>query len=61
MKIAIYTICLNEEQFAQRFMDTCKGADGVFVTDTGLIDFGIHMFGIIFQMVVKGLHFSMTK
>lgn len=39
LKIAIYTIALNEEKFAQRFMDCIKDeADGIFVTDTGSTD-----------------------
>lgn len=39
LKIAIYTVCLNEEKFAQRFMDCIKNeADGIFVTDTGSTD-----------------------
>lgn len=38
LKIAIYTISLNEEKFVHRFMDTCRGADGVFVADTGSTD-----------------------
>jgi hypothetical protein len=38
LRIAIYTICLNEEIFAQRFMDCAKEADGIFVTDTGSTD-----------------------
>jgi glycosyltransferase involved in cell wall biosynthesis len=39
MKIAVYTISLNEEKFAQRFMDCIKDeADGIFITDTGSTD-----------------------
>lgn len=39
MKIAVYTICLNEEQFVKRFMACVKNeADGVYVTDTGSTD-----------------------
>jgi len=38
MKIAIYGICLNEEKFAQRFCDSVKEADGIFITDTGSTD-----------------------
>lgn len=38
-RIAIYTICLNEEKFAQRFMDCIKNeANGIFITDTGSTD-----------------------
>lgn len=38
MKVAIYTICKNEETFARRFMESVREADGVFVTDTGSVD-----------------------
>lgn len=38
MKIIIYAICKNEAQFAERFMASCAGADGVFVLDTGSTD-----------------------
>lgn len=38
MKIAIYTICKNEEAFVARFMESAREADGVFVTDTGSSD-----------------------
>lgn len=39
LKIAVYTICKNEEQFVQRFMNCIKDeADGIFVLDTGSTD-----------------------
>lgn len=39
MKIAVYTICKNEEQFAERFMKCIKDeADGIYVADTGSSD-----------------------
>src|ERR1017187_1106761 len=39
MKICIYTICKNEQQFVKRFMASLKGeADLVVVTDTGSTD-----------------------
>lgn len=39
LKIAVYTICLNEEKFVDRFMDCLVGeADAVYVTDTGSTD-----------------------
>lgn len=38
MKIAIYTIALNEEKFASRFLESCKEADTVIVGDTGSTD-----------------------
>lgn len=39
MKIAVYTIALNEQQFVHRFMNSViDEADGVYVTDTGSTD-----------------------
>ena len=38
MKIIIYDICKNEAQFAERFMRSCAGAEGVYVLDTGSTD-----------------------
>jgi glycosyltransferase involved in cell wall biosynthesis len=37
-RIACYTICLNEQKFAQRWLDTTKDADYVLVADTGSTD-----------------------
>lgn len=38
MKIAVYAICKNEEQFAQRFCDSASDADLIVVGDTGSTD-----------------------
>lgn len=38
MKIAVYAIALNEENFATRFCESAKDADLVFVADTGSTD-----------------------
>jgi len=38
MKIAVYTIAKNEEQFVQRWADSCKEADHRFILDTGSTD-----------------------
>ena len=38
LKIAVYGICLNEEAFVARFMDSCVGADLVVIADTGSTD-----------------------
>ena len=38
MKIAVYTIALNEEQFVQRWAESCKEADYRFILDTGSTD-----------------------
>lgn len=38
LKIGIYAIALNEVGFAEKFMESTEGADGVFLTDTGSTD-----------------------
>ena len=38
MKIAIYAISKNEEQFVKRFCDSAKEADLVLIADTGSTD-----------------------
>lgn len=38
MKIVIVGICKNEAKFAQRFADSVKNADGVYIADTGSTD-----------------------
>ena len=38
MKICVYAICKNESRFAQRWMQSMREADGVFVLDTGSDD-----------------------
>ena len=38
MKIWIYAIAKNEEEFCKRFMASCTGADGVSILDTGSTD-----------------------
>jgi glycosyltransferase involved in cell wall biosynthesis len=38
MKIAVYTIALNEEQFVERWYESCKDADYLMIADTGSID-----------------------
>ena len=38
MKVAVYTIAKNEEQFVQRWYDSAKNADYLFILDTGSSD-----------------------
>jgi Tfp pilus assembly protein PilF len=38
MKIAVYTIAKNEQQFVQRWADSCKEADYRLILDTGSTD-----------------------
>ncbi len=38
MKVAVYTIALNEEQFVERWATSCEDADFRFIFDTGSTD-----------------------
>jgi glycosyltransferase involved in cell wall biosynthesis len=38
MKVAIYTIALNEEQFVNQWYDSCRDADYWLIADTGSTD-----------------------
>jgi glycosyltransferase involved in cell wall biosynthesis len=38
MKVAIYTIALNEEQFVERWYESAKNADYLLIADTGSTD-----------------------
>lgn len=38
LKICVYAICKNEEKFVDRFCESVKDADGVYVLDTGSSD-----------------------
>ena len=38
MKIAVYAICKNEEKFVDRWYESVKDADGIYVLDTGSTD-----------------------
>lgn len=38
MKIAVYTIAKNEEQFVERWYDSAKDADYLLIVDTGSTD-----------------------
>ena len=38
MKVCVYAICKNEEQFVERWFNSMKEADKIFVLDTGSTD-----------------------
>jgi len=38
MKVAVYSIALNEEKFVQRWYESAKEADYLFIADTGSSD-----------------------
>lgn len=38
MKICVYTICKNEVQFIERYLEHLKDADLIHISDTGSTD-----------------------
>ncbi len=46
LKIAVYAIALNEEQFVKRFCAAAKDADLIFIADTGSTDDTIGYIGL---------------
>ena len=38
MKVAVYTIALNEEQFVERWVASAREADVILIADTGSTD-----------------------
>jgi tetratricopeptide (TPR) repeat protein len=65
LKIAVYGICLNEEGFVQRFMDTCADADMVIIADTGSTDATIAAFrergAIVHSIDIKPWRFDHAR
>lgn len=53
MKIAIYTIALNEEQFVQRWYDSAKEADFLLIADTGSTDKTVELATALGISVIK--------
>jgi tetratricopeptide (TPR) repeat protein len=65
MKIAVYTIALNEEQFVQSWFDSAKEADYLLIADTGSTDKTVKKakaLGInVINVVVKPWRFDMAR
>jgi tetratricopeptide (TPR) repeat protein len=65
LKIAVYGICLNEEAFVQRFMDSCAGADMVIIADTGSTDGTVAAFeargAIVHRIGIKPWRFDQAR
>lgn len=45
LKVYVYAICKNEERFAERWYESMKEADGVYVLDTGSTDGTVDLLG----------------
>lgn len=50
MKVAVYTIALNEEQFVERWYESAKDADFLLIADTGSTD------GTVEKAKALGIH-----
>lgn len=65
LKIAVYGICLNEEAFVDRFMDSCAGADLVVIADTGSTDGTVEKFrargAIVHSISIKPWRFDHAR
>ena len=65
MKVAIYTICKNESKFVSRFLHTCKGADAIYVTDTGSTDDTVKLLreggAIVHEICVDPWRFDLAR
>ena len=62
MKIAVYTIALNEEEFVERWYNSVKDADYILIADTGSTDRTIEIaksLGInVFNISIKPFRFD---
>ena len=65
MKIAVYTIALNEEQFVKPWWDSAKEADYLLIADTGSTDNTVELaksLGInVVNVLVKPWRFDMAR
>lgn len=64
-KVCVYAICKNEEKFVDRFMDSVKDADKVFVLDTGSTDNTVeklkHRGAIVQTKIIKPWRFDVAR
>ena len=65
MKIAVYAIAKNEEQFVDRFCDSIEGADYVLVGDTGSTDKTVEKLRArdveVINLTIKPWRFDMAR
>lgn len=64
-KVAVYTICKNEINYVNSFMDSMSEADAVFVLDTGSTDGTVEKLrergAIVFEKIIKPWDFSKAR
>jgi glycosyltransferase involved in cell wall biosynthesis len=65
MKIAVYTIALNEEKFVERWYNSVKDADYILIADTGSTDRTVEIaksLGInVFNISIKPWRFDVAR
>lgn len=54
-KVCVYAICKNEEQFVDRWVDSMKEADSIYVLDTGSTDNTVN------KLKVKGVNVKVQE
>lgn len=64
-KVAVYTICKNEINYVNSFMDSMSEADAVFVLDTGSTDGTVEKLrergAIVFEKIINPWDFSKAR
>ncbi len=65
MKIAVYTIALNEEKFVERWYNSVKDADYLLIADTGSTDRTVEIaksLGInVYNISIKPWRFDVAR
>lgn len=65
MKICVYAICKNEEKFIERWYESVKEADGIYVLDTGSTDNSVNLLKslgvVVRQEVISPWRFDIAR
>ena len=65
MKICVYAICKNEEKFIERWYESVKEADGIYVLDTGSTDNSVNLLKslgvVVRQEIINPWRFDVAR
>lgn len=65
MKICVYAICKNEEKFVERWYESVKEADGIYVLDTGSTDNSVNLLKslgvVVRQEIISPWRFDIAR
>lgn len=65
MKICVYAICKNEEKFVERWYESVKEADGIYVLDTGSTDNSVNLLKslgvVVRQEIINPWRFDIAR